>query len=42
MKKHAFSLAEALLALTIVGVIGALTVPSLKNHADEQVFVSSL
>ncbi len=42
MKKFAFSLPEALLAMTIIGVIGALTVPSLKNHADEQMYVSSL
>lgn len=40
-KNKAFSLAELLLAMTIVGVISALTVPSLKHHADEAKFVAA-
>lgn len=39
-KTRAFSLAEALLAMTIVGVVGALCVPTLKSHADEQQLVA--
>lgn len=39
-KTWAFSLAEALLAMTIIGVVGALCVPSLKSHADEQQLVA--
>lgn len=38
----AFSLAEALLTMAILGVVGALTVPSLKNYSDERIYVSSL
>ncbi len=37
---RAFSLPEALLAMVIIGVVGALCVPSLKSHADEQQLVS--
>lgn len=45
MKKHspkhlAFSLAEALLTMAVLGVVGALTVPSLKSYSDEQQLVS--
>lgn len=39
-KKQAFSLAEALLAMAVVGIIGSLCIPSLKSYADEQQLVS--
>ena len=31
MKKHAFTLAETLLTLAIIGICAAMTVPSIKN-----------
>jgi len=42
MKKNikAFTFAETLISLTIVGVIAALTIPTLKNHSDEQKYIS--
>lgn len=36
----AFTLAETLVTLSIIGLVAALTIPSLKNHADEQKFVA--
>lgn len=46
MKKNqllkAFSLPEILLALTIIGVITAITIPSLKVHSDEMAVVSQV
>lgn len=36
----AFTLAETLLTLVIIGVVAAMTLPTLKNHADEQKFVA--
>ena len=33
--KTAFTLAETLLTLAIVGVIAALTIPTLKDYSDE-------
>ena len=36
----AFTLAETLLTLVIIGVVAAMTIPSLKHHADEQKFVA--
>ena len=36
----AFTLAETLVTLSIIGVVAALTIPALKNHADEQKFVA--
>ena len=41
MKMKAFTLAEVLLTLIIVGVVSALTVPTLKNHSDEARYVAS-
>lgn len=38
----AFTLAETLLTLVIVGVVAAMTIPTLKQHADEQKHVTSL
>lgn len=38
-QKKAFSLAEVLLTLVIVGTISALTIPTLKNHSDETKYV---
>ena len=37
----AFTLAEVLLTLVVVGVISVLTVPTLKNHADEAKYVAA-
>lgn len=39
-KLSAFTLAEMLITLMILGVISALTLPALKNHAEEQKFVA--
>lgn|SRR5574344_2104984 len=39
-KFNAFTLAETLLTLTIVGVIAALTIPGLRNHSDEVKYVA--
>lgn len=45
MKKNtmikAFTLAEILLTMIIIGVISALTIPSLKNHSDEAKYVAA-
>ena len=42
MKKIlAFTLAEVLLSMTIIGVIAALTIPSLKRSTDSKEFVAS-
>lgn len=40
-KINAFTLAEVLLTLVVVGVISVLTVPTLKNHADEARYVAA-
>ena len=40
-RKKAFTLAEVLLTLVVVGVISVLTVPTLKNHADEAKYVAA-
>ena len=40
MKKIAFTLAEVLLTLTIVGVISAITVPALVNSTEEKNLIS--
>ena len=37
MKKHAFTLAEVLITLTIIGVIAALTIPNLMKKYDKHV-----
>ena len=43
MKKYwAFTLAEVLIALLIIGVIAAITVPTLLNYTQEQQFKSAL
>lgn len=39
--KKAFSLAEVLLTMVIVGTISALTVPTLKSHSDEAKYVAA-
>lgn len=41
-KTSAFTLAETLLTLAIVGVVATLTVPTLKVHSDEVKFVSAV
>lgn len=40
VKFKAFTLAETLLALVILGVVSAMTIPSLKSHSDEQKYVA--
>ena len=40
-KLKAYTLAEVLLTLTIIGVVAALTVPSLKRHSDEARYVAA-
>ena len=40
-RKKAFTLAEVLLTLVVVGVISVLTVPTLKNHSDEAKYVAA-
>ena len=42
MKKHGFTLAEVLITLVIIGVIGALTVPALIQNTQKQEYVSAL
>ncbi len=42
MKKCGFTLAEALLALAVVGVVAAMTIPALVNSHQKQVCASSL
>ena len=39
-RKLGFSLAETLLTMTVLGVVAALCVPSLKSHSDEQQLVA--
>ena len=40
--KRAFSLAEVLLTIIIIGSVTALTLPTLKKHSDEARYVSSV
>ena len=40
MKKKAFTLAEVLMVIGIIGVVATLTLPNLKDSSDEQVNVS--
>ena len=40
LNKKAYTLAETLLTLAIIGVIAAITIPTLKHNADEKKFVS--
>ena len=42
MKKNGFTLAEVLITLVIIGVIGALTVPALIQNTQKQEYVSAL
>lgn len=42
MKNKGFTLAEVLIALVIIGVIAAMTVPTLMNRTNNQEFVSKL
>lgn len=41
-KLKAFSLAEVLLSITIIGVVTVLTVPTMKKHTDESRYVASV
>lgn len=41
LKIQAFTLAEVLLTLVIIGVISVLTVPSLRNHSEEAKYVAA-
>ena len=41
LRKSAFSLAETLLTLTIIGVIAAMTIPGLKEYSDEQQYIAA-
>lgn len=38
--KKAFTMAEVLMVLGIIGVVAALTIPNLKDNADEQFYVA--
>ena len=40
--KTAFTLAETLLTLAIVGVIAALTIPTLKDYSDEVRYITGV
>ena len=42
IKKIGFTLAEALLALSIVGVVAAMTIPTIKDYSEEAKFVALL
>lgn len=42
MKNKAFTLAEVLITLVIIGVIASLTIPTLKKVSDEKAYVSGL
>ena len=42
MKKLGFTLAEVLITLVIIGVIAAMTVPTLMNNTNAQEFRSAL
>ncbi len=39
-KLKAFTMAEVLMVLGIIGVVAAITIPNLKDNADEQVYVA--
>ena len=41
-KKFAFTLAEVLITLAIIGVVASLTVPALKRNIDEQSNMTAL
>ena len=41
IKKSAFTLAETLLTLSIIGVIAALTIPALKEYQEEVRYVAA-
>lgn len=41
LKKPAFTLAETLMTLAIVGVIAAMTIPGLKEYSDETKYVTT-
>lgn len=40
-KMNAFTFAEVLLTLIVIGVVSVLTVPTLRNHAEEAKFVAA-
>jgi len=42
MKKQGFTLAEVLIVLVILGVIAAMTVPSLMNSSNQQIYLTGL
>ena len=41
-KSNAFTLAETLITLMVIGVIAVMTIPTLKDHSDEVKYVTSL
>lgn len=42
IRKNAFTLAEVLVTLTIIGVVAAMTIPALMNNYQRDVYVTSL
>ncbi|MBQ2870396.1 type II secretion system protein, partial [bacterium] len=40
LKRKAFTLAETLITLSIIGVIAAMTVPTLMSNIDKQTYVT--
>ena len=42
LKKSGFTLAEVLIALVIIGVIAAITIPTLSNSYNDKMYVSAL
>ena len=42
LKKSAFTLAEVLITLGIIGVIAAITIPTIVNHYKEKVTITKL
>ena len=42
MAKHGFTLAEVLVTLGIIGVVSALTIPTLVKNHQRQVYVTQL
>lgn len=42
LKQKAFTLAETLITLSIIGVVAAMTVPTLMSNANKQIYVTGL